>query len=141
MTRGKWVALAVGLAVIAVLVPYGPAVWRAVAYERHTMFGRPQDTSWSMYFCQKRYSWLPGSPQFVPPQPCGRCRNQDHGRCIAEESDRLFGSGTVITFTGTHLSYEKTRHASAVVLVPLSAARPMVWRCTCPHPSHAGNSE
>ena len=29
MTRGKWVALAVGVAVIAVVLPYGPAghIW------------------------------------------------------------------------------------------------------------------
>ena len=32
MTRAKWVALAVGIAVIAFLVLSGPAVWRAVAY-------------------------------------------------------------------------------------------------------------
>ena len=33
MTRGKWVALAAGIAAVAVLVLNGPAVWRAVAYE------------------------------------------------------------------------------------------------------------
>ncbi len=32
MTRGKWVALVVGVAAITVVVPYGPAVWMAVAY-------------------------------------------------------------------------------------------------------------
>ena len=32
MTRGKWVALAVGVAVTAVLVLNAPAVWRVAAY-------------------------------------------------------------------------------------------------------------
>ena len=32
MTRGKWVALAVGVAVIAVLATLFPSLWRATAY-------------------------------------------------------------------------------------------------------------
>ena len=43
MTRGKWVALAVVLAVLAVLVPYGPVLWRAVAYDRQEAEGLLQD--------------------------------------------------------------------------------------------------
>ena len=86
MTRGKWVALAVGLAAIAVLVPYGPALWRAVKYaderveygERVTIEngldgriqtirhrGRSHGEPDYIVLSRKRFHWLSGPDQMI----------------------------------------------------------------------------
>jgi len=79
MTRGKWVALAVVVAVIAVLVPYGPVLWRAVAYQRYQRELGISEVGF--YYLHKRASWLPGDEFLVPDQPCNRCLQWDHERC------------------------------------------------------------
>ena len=43
MTRGRWVAFAVGLAAMAVLVPYGSVLWTAVAYVEERIEHTSQD--------------------------------------------------------------------------------------------------
>ena len=83
MTRGKWVALAVVLAVIAVVVLNGPALWMAVAYDpgveervfwaestydeksvikegRPAVVLTPRTHYGSLVLKRKRYEWLPG---------------------------------------------------------------------------------
>ena len=35
----------------------------------------------SMYYLEKRSSWIPGLPHFVPPQVCGGCRVERHHFC------------------------------------------------------------
>ena len=71
MTRGKWVALAVGLAVVAVLVPYGPALWRAVAYQQSSSIAMHTGTiSDPIYVAGwiKRWDIMPG-PDVVLEHP------------------------------------------------------------------------
>ncbi len=153
MTRGKWVALAVGLAVLAVLVPYGPAVWRAVAYapERlepvvvlandhpkyahteytHTgpiefisgMYSNGMRTTVSVLTVKrKRHTWIPGEEFIVPDQVCPWCRRTTlipHEYCFTGRGNRA----NIGLRDGTRLDLPET------------------FRCTCPHASHAQESE
>ena len=138
MTRGKWVALAVGLAVVAVLVVNGPALWRSVAYVKEQRKGLSdgarlcifigsatdsQPIRWSgpmeVDVFRKRYKWLPGQEVIVPDQPCIPCNGGLHDWCWNERRER---PPFVRIIRGTE---------------PQSAP----FRCTCPHPSHAESSE
>ena len=122
MTRGKWVALAVGVAVMALLVPYGPAMWRVVTYEDR----RIEDLSVSlsnaaakveyMIVSRKRFDWVSGPDSFVR---CSFCVESEHRMCPRDT-------------------------ASAWVMK--ENPRSGTWEqrfvlCTCPHPSHAQDSK
>ena len=127
MTRGKWVALAVGVAVIAVLVHYGPALWRAVAYveSRHDgelmmmrfdtrTYERPQNPSRYIIVTRKRFNWLPGRAATVH---CGWCVESAHQKCPGDQYNLFSPKG------------EWPRWPSET------------RTCTCPHASHAQESE
>ena len=121
MTRGKWVALAVGIAAIAVLVPYGPALWRAVAYveERDRMdIGHSAIPAWDFSVLRKRVPWLPGEDNVIPSQLCRYCWLELHEHCWQPLAGRnlSFGKGSRI---GVHEYY-----------------LPATFHCTCPDPSH-----
>ena len=123
MTRGKWVALAVGLAVIAVLALNGPAVWRVVAYIEERQEGVvliPDYTARSqelprnpdyMIITRKRFIWFPGRDYMVL---CAWCAETIHEKCPGDK----------------------------YVLLPKEATPAETYTtCTCPHPSHAEGSE
>ena len=152
MTRGKWVAMAVGVAVIAVLVPYGPELWMAVAYtgareelvaviERGTTQYTPYTHIGPIEFTsayrsgsgtltmvgpltikRKRHAWIPGEEFIVPDQECPWCERTSYMRheyCFTgrgAEANCGFRDGTRLYL-------------------------PETFRCTCPHPSHAQESE
>ncbi len=138
MTRGKWVALVVGLAAVAVAVPYGPALWMAVAYDRQESsllsfmiggrgysVGRGQgsaDPVWKdlkFVVMKKRHSWMPGSEFTVPDQMCPACILEFHDACFPKAG----GSAGCSLPDGSS--------------VDLSSS----FRCTCPDLSHAQESE
>ena len=124
MTRGKWVALAVGLAVIVVLIPYGPALWRAVAYVEERMENSSKATILSdadasylpeyVVLTRKRFNWVPGP---VLTTRCPWCAESDHARCPGKRK--------------------------MLVFLPLGQDRVQgrLHPCDCPHPSHAQESE
>ena len=119
MTRGKWVALAVGLAAIAVLVLYGPALWRAVAYDQGRDWGVQVDHEVQpqcVVFMVKRFSWLPG-PDFM--QWCASCVESRHVNCPRK--------------MGIYQNWKRPGKP----LAPVYSA----YSCDCPHPSHAQDSE
>ena len=126
MTRGKWVALAVGLAVIAVLIPYGPALWWAVAYveERRIVLIAYEDPNGAEYLdeqarvLRKRWSWVLGPEHRVR---CGRCQESDHRSC-----PRLLSMAATWRSTGKILGLDGVFSGHL---------------CDCPHPSHAQASE
>ena len=138
MTRGKWVALAVLLAVIALIIPNGPAVWRVVAYveERHdgVLTIRKLEVGqllWStatsqpiarflmsppnpnyIVITRKRFNWLPGRDRMVR---CAWCVESTHVKCPGDKY---------------------------ALLLPKEAPPAETYTtCTCPHPSHAQESE
>ena len=140
MTRGKWVALTVGLAVIAVIVLNGPAFWKAVAYEQREAeavffgtgrarfsrsggVGGPGDNPFwedrGFVVVRKRYSWIPGSEFTVPDQMCPACILEFHDACFPKAG----GSAGCSFPDGSS--------------VDLSSS----FRCTCPDLSHAQESE
>ena len=125
MTRGKWVALAVGLAVIAVLVAYGPALWRAVVFEESRVYGTSGLEPWKItpeseyiVIVWKRFSWLPGPQREVRCRDCAESRHVDCPRV-------MHGFGLYNENIGPSLVAAAARDLS----------------CTCVHPSHAQESE
>ena len=117
MTRGKWVALAVGLAVAACLVAIAPQAWLWSAYRnaeveeivRFPISGFPK---WLKEVRRpalvKRWDWLPGREVVLPDRRCNACLHDSHRNCprrisISEVADELL--------------------------------------CTCRHPSHAQDSK
>ena len=128
MTRGRWVALAVVVAVIAVLASYGPALWRALVY---TLERKEPISPHARYYIEgtddefealdfeyvsvmrKRFDWLPGPDRYVR---CAWCVASDHAKCSG--SKRL------------------------VILADMRDPSLIDWsRCNCPHPSHAQESQ
>ncbi len=130
MTRAKWVALAVGLVVMAVLVTNGPALWRAVGYEEE----RREDFvmgSWFdgerpdyVMFIRKRFSWLPGPDRFAR---CAWCVESDHLKCPRDiywpESSQV----------GAEVPPPRWR----VSTINSPMINVVKFGCDCPHPSHA----
>ena len=136
MTRGQWVALGGVVAAIAVLIPYGPAVWRAVAYVeeriepidvRHRYSTHRYSTNSTevntdlatleveyMVVLRKRLEWLPGPDLVVR---CAWCVESDHARCPGSNFALSCPAGT-----------RDSRFIGTV-------------HCDCPHPSHAEGSE
>ena len=117
MTRGKWVALAVGLAVIAVLVHYGPAMWRAVRYQKVRVWGVQVDPDVQpecVVYMVRRFIWDPG-PKFT--QLCTGCAESRHVGCPRRIGIFLNTEGK----GGVPVHY--------------------TYSCDCPHSSHAQDSE
>lgn len=132
MTRGKWVALAVGLAVIGVIVLNGPAVWRAVPYSSEVLFpvklypgldrtrlnrSDPVRAPDYIVIWQKRGDWIPGQRYIIR---CSFCLDSDHDLCVGVMNGE----------------WSRVRPSEASFHV-FDAA----FRCSCPHPSHAEESE
>ena len=118
-------ALAVGVAVIAVLVPYGPAIWIAVAYEEER---REDFVIWSWFdgerpdyvmFIRKRFSWLPGPDHLAR---CAWCVESDHLKCPRDAE------------VPTPPKWDLSTISSPMI-------KEVRFACTCPHPSHAQESE
>ena len=129
MTRGKWVALVVGLAAVVLLAPFSPALWRAAMYtpERETpvVYLVPDNLIEENFefgyaaVSEKRHRWLPG-PDYVV--QCKWCADSDHRACprnlLMSTGDNNVGDSFI------------------------SVAPPMErYTCDCPHPSHAQESE
>ena len=110
MTRGKWVALAVGVAVIAVLVSYGPAVWRVVAYEELA-----RSEQWHMVRLVKRWPWLPGRQSLLPDQVCNACRFRYHENCWGTADTRKASWKFLGSFRCTCLHEPSTSHESGII--------------------------
>ena len=132
MTRGKWAALAVGIAVIAILVPFFPALWRGVAYveERiddfYTMHAQDsrRERPACMILLRKRFQWLPGPDAMTR---CAWCVQSDHLKCPRQvyRPESPPGGG------GRRLRSWDNPVPGVLLL----------YECTCPHPSHAQESE
>ena len=143
MTRGKWVALAVGLAAVVILVPFFyPPLWRAVAYEKERRqpvfrnlppspfttaelrigFGpvRLKDPGY-LLLLRKRFDWLPGRERF---SVCGCCVESRHSDCPRRMLVYASLGEVEDFFTWHHGNVFYQRHT-----------------CACPHPSHAQESE
>ena len=122
-------ALAVGLAVIAVLVPYAPTLWTALAYEEEriedfvmaaSFDGEPaQERPDYVLFIRKRFDWLPGPDLIIR---CAWCVESDHVKC-----PRYVGRNQTVQ--------EGPLRGWRIGL------RQLLQACTCPHPSHAEDSE
>ena len=128
MTRGKWVALVVGLAVIAVLVLASPRLlyqteMRALVfhsgfemYEFGEVLQAPPEGD---CFVEIRRVWFSRPRSAFEPQGrarCGWCLRSRHDSCPRKVS----GGGSI--------------GSSRIVPFP-------VYECDCPHPSHAQESE
>ena len=136
MTRGKWVALAVGLAVVAVLVSYGPAVWRTVAYveEQQTqpLYFWNEGNGWkedNHVLLRARREWLSGAR--LKAAMCGWCDESDHLQCPRELA--------FVLPAGCRIEYQPMQ---SVGTPEVSAGMHAVMLpCTCADPSHAQESE
>ena len=135
MTRGKWVALAVGLAALAVLLPYGPALWMAAAYveerkENVWLHDPTKDGEYEgildpvdyLLLKRKRFDWLPGSDRMAQ---CSFCVETQHVKCPR-----------VVFETWSAATPGLDRVEQSLRLDILAE-----HLCTCPHPSHAQESE
>ena len=74
MTRRRIIAGVILLAAVVVAVPFGPGVWRQVAYREEIAAG--------MAYRIKRWEWLPGRAAYVPDQACRSCRCEQHEGCL-----------------------------------------------------------
>ncbi len=148
MTRGKSVALAVGVAAVAVLVLNGPAVWRVVAYVQVPISSGPVSVhlgggavsylsgtdqmgamttnletavveSGTLTVHKKRHAWLPGQAFIIPDQACVSCGLGKHTVCFPRHVE----GARFITPDGTRVEL------------------PENFRCTCTDPSHDGDSQ
>ncbi len=113
MTRRRIIAGVILLAAVVVAVPAAPGVWRKVVYRSIDLGG--------MEGLTKRWAWLPGPYVYVPNQFCNYCRRAEHGYCWRVPDSALPGR-------------------EGFSLYPFLDF-PADFRCTCPHPSHAEDSE
>ena len=120
MTRGKWVALAVGMTALGFLVPYGPGLWRSVAYveTRLEPLPVPEERMPPYVIAQvRRFDWIP--VRRVTGITCGFCVESKHADCTPWMKVRAVPTK----------DYDQSPNA---FMAPL---------CMCPHPSHAQDSE
>ena len=78
MTRGKWVALAVGSALFAVLFPFLPLGWEAVMYTPECDELEPFKKGVHAVVMRKRVDWIPGPDRVLR---CAWCAESDHSQC------------------------------------------------------------
>ena len=127
MTRGKWVALAVGVAAIAVASPrlLYQTEMRALVfhsgfkmYEFGEVLHSPLERNSFVEIRRWRFSWPRNWRMFDARVECGWCLRSLHEDCPHEVS----GRGWTTYIAGR-------------------AAPGLIHRCACPHPSHAQESE
>ena len=138
MTRGKWVAVVVGLAAIVLLALVSPRILyehelRALVFDSEfeiyefgeVLHSPPEDDSfvevrrWRFNRTHRRFPWERSDTSVE----CGWCIRSRHDGCPRKVAGRVvFGTGRVGTVRGTRSPFRAIRE------------------CDCPHASHAQDS-